>query len=278
MPRAARWLLSVAAALIVLRAAMCVAVQPSTQRDWSADQAVLPLADIRGDLATIRNIRNFTYRTTDDYTPAYYDKTFDLSKLESAWFVVEPFGKGGAAHTFVSFGFGGNDYVAISVEIRKEKRESFSVLKGLMRQYEVMYVIGDERDLVKLRTNYRNDTVYLYPVRTTREKMRRMFVSMLDRANKLAREPEFYNTATNNCTTNLVAHVNHITPKKIPFSMATLLPASSDRLAYDLGLIDTELPFEDARRRFQINELARRYADDPQFSVRIREKTQSGVR
>ncbi len=272
MSRAARWLLSIVAALALLRAALCVVVRPSTQRDWSRDQQVLPVAQLDGNLATIRNIRNFTYRTTDDYTPGYYDKTFDLNKLESAWFVVEPFGKGGAAHTFVSFGFGGNDFVAISVEIRKEKGESFSVLKGLMRQYEVMYVIGDERDLVKLRTNYRNDTVHLYPIRTTREKMRAMFVSMLDRTNKLAREPEFYNTLTNTCTTNLVAHVNLITPKKVPFSFATLLPANSDRLAYDLGMLDTNLPFEEARRRFQINELARRYGNDAEFSVRIREK------
>jgi hypothetical protein len=272
MSRAARWLLSVAAALVLLRAAMCVVVQPSTERNWSRDQEVLPVAQLNGNLATIRNIRNFTYRTTDDYTPAYYDKTFDLNELESAWFVVEPFGKGGAAHTFVSFGFGGNDFVAISVEIRKEIGESFSVFKGLMRQYEVMYVVGDERDLVKLRTNYRNDTVYLYPIRTTRQKMRAMFVSMLERANKLAREPEFYNTLTNTCTTNLVSHVNLITPRKVPFSFATLLPANSDRLAYDLGMLDTNLPFEEARRQFQINDLARRYADDPQFSVRIREK------
>jgi hypothetical protein len=272
MARAARWLLSIVAALVLLRAAMCVVVQPSTQRDWSRDQQVLPVAQLDGNLATVRNIRNFAYRTTDDYTPGYYDKTFDLNKLESAWFVVEPFGKGGAAHTFVSFGFGGNDFVPISVEIRKEKGESFSVVKGLMRQYEVMYVIGDERDLVKLRTNYRNDTVYLYPIRTTREKMRAMFVSMLERANKLAREPEFYNTLTNTCTTNLVAHVNLITPRKVPFSFATLLPANSDRLAYDLGMLNTNLPFEEARRRFRINELARKYADDPEFSVRIREK------
>jgi hypothetical protein len=272
MRRFVRGLLTLVAALALLRAAMCVVVRPSTQREWSPDQQVLPAAEIHGNLATIRNIRNFTYRTAHDYTPGYYDKTFDLNRLESVWFVVEPFGKGGAAHTFVSFGFGGNDFVAISVEIRKEVGESFSVLKGLMRQYEVMYVIGDERDLVKLRTNYRNDTVYLYPVRTTREKMRRMFVSMLDRANKLAREPEFYNTLTNTCTTNLVAHVNYITPRKVPFSFATLLPANADRLAYDLGMIDTNLSFEAARRRFRINELARRYANDPAFSVRIREK------
>lgn len=117
--------LAVVAAAVVLRAAMCVAVQPSVQRDWNADQARLPVAQFDGDLVTVRNIRNFTYRSDSDFTPAWYDKTFDLRKLESAWFVVEPFGKGGAAHTFVSFGFGGNDFVAVSVEIRKEKGESF---------------------------------------------------------------------------------------------------------------------------------------------------------
>ncbi len=262
--------LAVIAAAVVLRAAMCVVVQPSVHRDWTVDQSRLPAAEFDGDRVTIRNIRNFTYRTEDDYSPAWYDRTFDLNDLESAWFVVEPFGKGGAAHTFVSFGFGGNDFVAISVEIRKEKGESFSPLRGLMRQYEVMYVIGDERDLIRLRTNYRRDTVYLYPVETTREKMRKMFVAMLERSNKLAKEPEFYNTAINTCTTNLVRHVNEITPDRVPFSFATLLPANSDRLAFDLGLIRTRLPFEKARRAFQINALAAKHADDPQFSLRIR--------
>jgi hypothetical protein len=245
--------LAVIAAAVVVRAAMCVVVQPSTQRDWTIDQSRLPVAQFAGDLVTIRNIRNFTYRSESDYSPGWYDKTFDLRKLESAWFVVEPFGKGGAAHTFVSFGFGGNDFVAISVEIRKEKGESFSPLKGLMRQYELMYVVGDERDLIKLR-----------------EKMRKMFTAMLERSNELARKPEFYNTAINTCTTNLVRHVNQITEDRVPFSIATLLPANSDRLAYDLGLIRTKLPFDEARRAFHINALAAKYANDPQFSLRIR--------
>lgn len=251
-------------------AAAVVFIRPSTNRDWSADQRVLPVAELNGPLVTVRNIRNFDYQSVDRYTPAYYDKTFDLRRLDSVWFFVEPFGKGGAAHTFVGFGFGGRDYVAISVEIRKERGESFSVLKGLLRQYELMYVVGDERDLVKLRTNYRNDPVHLYRIRTTPERMRTMFVSMLRRANHLAEHPEFYNTLTNTCTTNLVRHVNEIAPRRVPFSPAVLFPAHSDKLAYDLGLLDTTLPFEEARRRALINPLARRYADDPEFSRRIR--------
>ncbi len=245
-------------------------VRPSNERKWSVDQAVLPVAEIEPPFVTIRNIRNFTYETTDRYTPAYYDKTFDLRKLDSAWFFVEPFGKGGAAHTFVSFGFEDHDFVAISVEIRKEQGESFSAIKGLLRQYEIMYVIGDERDLVKLRTNYRKDSVHLYRIHTTRDRIQQAFLSMLRRANDLREHPEFYNTATNTCTTNLVRHVNEITPKRIPFSPAVLLPANSDRLAYDLGLIDKSLPFDETRSRALINPLAERFAEDAEFSRRIR--------
>ena len=265
-----RWIVGIVAGLAAVRAAMVAIVRPSNTRDWTGDQTTLPSATFDGSLVTIRNIRNFQYESVDRYTPAWYDKTFDLNKLESAWFVVEPFGGPLMAHTFVSFGFGGNDFVAISVEIRKEKGEAFSPVKGLLRQYEVMYVVGDERDLIKLRVNYRKDQVYVYPMRTTRERMRAMFVSMLKRANDLAQHPEFYNTLTNTCTTNLVRHVNEITPKRIPFSPAVLLPAHSDRLAYDLGLIDRTLPFAETRRRALINAAAEEYADDPDFSRRIR--------
>lgn len=262
-------ILLIAAAVIVIIVALLAMRRPSNDRDWSVDQAVLPYSEQNGSLVTIHNIRNFQYRSTSDYTPAYYDKTFDLRKLESAWFIVEPFGAVGAAHTFVSFGFGDGDFVAISVEIRKEKGESFSPLRGLLRDYEIMYVIGDERDLVKLRTNYRRDSVFLYPIRTTPERREAMFRSMLSRANELRARPEFYNTLTNTCTTNLVKHVNTIAPDRIPFSPAVLLPANSDRLAFDLGLIETNLPFAETRSAAQINDLAARYADDPAFSVKI---------
>lgn len=262
--------LSILSVVITIVALAMIIVRPSNERDWALDQKVLSIADIRPPLVHVRNIRNFRYEAVDRYIPAYYDKTFDLRELDSAWFLVEPFGKGGAAHTFVSFGFADRDYLSISVEIRKEKGESFSAWKGLLSQYELMYVIGDERDLVKLRTNYRKDPVHLYRIDASRERIETMFLAMLARANRLAQKPEHYNTLTNTCTTNLVRHVNEVTPKKIPFSPAVLLPANSDRLAYDLKLIDTSLPFELVRSRANINALAARYADDPQFSRRIR--------
>ena len=230
-----------------------VFIRPSNQRDWSPDQSRLPFAETHGPLVTIHDVRNFRYGGSDRFTPAWYDKTYDLRQLDSVWFVVEPFGSlEGLAHTFVSFGFAGGDYVAVSVEIRKEKGESYSPLKGLLRQYEVMYVVGDERDLIALRANHRHDRVYLYRVRTTPERMRRMFVEMLERANALREKPEFYNTLTNTCTTNLVHHVNAIVPGRVPLHPAVFLPGYSDKLAYKLGLIDNvrkyPLPIVDENR------------------------------
>ncbi len=259
--------------LVLAYFALLARTDPSLGREWSRDQAVLAHADIVGDIATIKNIRNITYRSTTDYDIHYYDKTFDLGDLESVWYIVEPFsGHGvGAAHTFVSFGFAGGDYVAISPEIRKEVGESFSPLKGILRQYELVYVVADERDVILLRSNHRNDDVFLYPVLTSTENMQKLFVSMLTRANKLASEPEFYNTITNSCTSNLVAHVNDIVPGRIPLSYKILMPAYSDELARDIGLLDDTHTIDELRAEYLINEKALRFAGDPLFSQRIRE-------
>lgn len=245
---------------------------PSNDRDWTVDQAILPSANIEGNMVTIHNIRNFTYASTTSYTPDYYDKVFDLDKIKNVYYIVEPFsGYKGAAHTFLSFEFAGDEFVAISVEIRKEKGETFSALKGLFRQYELMYVIADERDVVKLRSNYRKDQVYVYPIQTTKEKRQALFLDMVTRANTLQENPEFYNTLTSTCTTNIASHVNKITPKKVPFSFKLLFPENSDMLAYELGLIDNSISFEEARAKYLINDRALKYADAPDFSVKIRQ-------
>jgi hypothetical protein len=193
--------------------------------------------------------------------------------VERAWFLVEPFSRDwrGPAHTLVSFQFADGRYLAVSAEIRKEKGEEFSPWKGLLRQFEMIYVVADERDVVRLRTNYRKDPVYLYPGRADRQKVRALLVDMLTRTNELAARPEFYNTLTNTCTTSIVGHVNTISPKKVPFSLKVLFPGYSDRLAYDLGLIDTDLTFEQARERFHVNARALRSGDSPDFSRRIRD-------
>jgi hypothetical protein len=263
---------SVILVLFVLYIAWLTFTRPSNERDWEANLAVLPYAEFEDDLVHVYNIRNTSYTTPDVYTPGYYDRTFNLSQLESVWFIVEPFSDwGGAAHTFVSFGFEGDRYLSISVETRKEKGETYHFVKGLFRQYELIYVVADERDVIKLRSNYRRDDVYVYPIKTTRAKIRGLFVAMLSRANRLRERPEHYNTLTSNCTSNIVKHVNTLSQRRIPFSLKVLFPGYSDRYAYDLGLLDTDLSFEVARERFKINERAETYADSPDFSTRIRE-------
>ncbi len=266
-----RSLLVLAIAAIASYLLLMLFVHPSNNRDWSPDQQRLASAEFSGDIVRVKNVRNTFYRSTTDFDVHWEDRSYDLRRLESVWFVVEPFASWrGPAHTFLSFGFGNGEYVAISVEIRKEQGESFSPLHGLLRQYELTYIVGDERDLIGLRANHRHDDVHLYPMRATPDATRTLFVSMLERANALVAKPEFYNTLSNTCTTNIVDHVNPIAPHPIPFSYKTLLPAYSDDLAFDLGLIDTDLPREQFRAAFRINDLAREHADRVDFSEKIR--------
>lgn len=248
--------------------------KPSLDRNWTKDQKVLAKASFNENLISISNIRNITYKTTSDYEVKYYDKTFDLDKIKRVWFMVEPFsGHGfGAAHTLLSFEFENDEFVSISVEIRKEEGESFSAIKGLLRQFELVYVIADEKDVIKLRSNYRKDKVFLYPMKATKEGSKELFISMLNRANKLTNEPEFYNAIFSTCTTNIVDHVNLLSEGKIPFSFKTLMPAYADEYALKLGLIDDEeTDIEKLRAKYLINEKAEKYAYDVNFSRRIRE-------
>jgi hypothetical protein len=263
------WIGAVAAALALVH----FTAFPSNDRDWSPDQDRLPTASFQGRMALVDNVRDFTYRSTTDCDPAWFDAAYDLDRLESLWFMVEPFGRMGAAHTLLSFGFSDGSYLCLSVEIRKERGESYSALLGLLRKYELMYVVGTERDLIGLRAVHRKHAVYLYPIKAPKEKIERLFVSMLDRANGLAGRPEFYNTLTNTCTTNLVRHLNAVAERPVsPWRLSVLLPANADKLAYERGLIATDLPFDAAKRAFNISEAARQYAESAKFSKRIREQ------
>ena len=274
MPRLPRlrWIVAAVVLLPVLAYGLLVVlVQPSNDREWTPDQARLATASFVGDSVHIENVRNAVYRSVSDYDVRWERRSYDLRALETVWFVVEPFSKvRGPAHTFLSFGFGDSTFVSISVELRKEAGESFHPLPGMLRQYELQYVVGDERDLIGLRANHRHDSVFVYPVRTTPEKKRELFVAMLERANRLAEHPEFYNTLWSSCTTNIVSHINDISPKRVPFSFKVLLPAYSDELAYDLGLLDTELPRDAFRQPHLINARAAAFADRADFSWGIR--------
>jgi hypothetical protein len=199
------------------------AIEPRNDRQWQGDVAVLPSAQIDGNLITLRNIRNFKYQSASAYTPRWYNKTVDLRQLKALDLIAVYWMGDAIAHTMLSFNFGG-DYVAISIEIRKEKDETFSALAGFFRRYELTYIVGDERDLIGLRTTHRKppEDVYLYRVKAEPEKIRRLFLQYVAKINRLAEQPEFYNSATTNCTTNIVTHVEAIQPR-VPLSWKMLL-------------------------------------------------------
>jgi len=261
----------------VLAAAAMVAVlwwraqRPRADRDWAEDQTILPLVVIDGETVVVRNVRNFRYQSETDYTPGYYDLTFRLSELATLDYVVEPFGKlRGVAHTFLTFGLDGGRHLAISVEIRKQKGQGFSAWKSAFPTYELMYVAADERDVVALRTNYRKDRVFVYPVKADRAAVRAIFLDYARRLNQIHERPEFYNLFHNSCVTNILDAVERATGRHIPWSYQVLLPSYSDGYALGLGLLDTDLPLAAAREKFNVNERAERFADDPDFSNRIR--------
>ncbi|SFH33026.1 protein of unknown function [Nitrosospira sp. Nsp14] len=248
-------------------------IEPSNDRDWQTDVAVLPYATIEGDVVTVHNIRNFDYRSETDYTPAYYDKRFDLRQLEGADLVAVYWMGPAIAHIFVSFAFAGGDHLAISIETRKEKGEGYSTLKGFFRQYELYYVVADERDVIRLRTNYRNDPpedVYVYRLQGPLENVRRVFLQYINKINDLQSHPEFYNTLTTNCTTGIWLHTL-VNPEHLPFSWKVLASGYVPEYAYEAGRLDRGLPFSELKRRAHVNVRAKAANGATDFSHLIRE-------
>jgi hypothetical protein len=212
-----RFFLVVLLLVLAIWLAWWTSQKPSLLRDWESADSILPSVSWSGDSVTVKNVRNHQWTTDTEFTPLYYDATYDLSQIESVYYSITPFSdKDGPAHTMLSFSFSGWQHIAISAELRKERWESFDALKGIMNQFEIQYVIADESDVVKLRTHYRKNQVYMYPIKTEKEKIQALFRSMLIRADKLSREPEFYNTLWNNCTTTILMHANALREEKLP--------------------------------------------------------------
>ncbi len=245
--------------------------KPSHDRDWVPSIAKLPYATIEGDQVKIHNIRNFDYRTPADFTVRYYDKTFDLNKLETADYVLSYWdGNEAVAHTILSFGFGDDGYIAVSVETRLEKGEPQSALRGLFKQYEQIYVLGDERDLIRLRTNFRKEDVYLYPTVVNKDDVRKLFEVFLERVNKIAEQPVFYNTLFQNCLSSLAADFKRVITPRSSFDFRRLANGYSDELLFENGWIDSKLSFEDTKQLHYINQYVQADSHANGYSKKIR--------
>lgn len=271
LPRRGRTLACFLAAFCVV-AAWWIMIPASNSRNWQRDVARAPYAVIDGNLVTIHDIRNFSYRTETDFDPVYYDKTFDLTKLDSVDLISVYWMGDAIAHVMMSFGFQGRDFVCFSIETRREQGEDYSTIKGFFKQYELIYVAGDERDLIRLRTDYRNprEDVYLYRLYVSPEKKRGLFMEYVRRINKMKERPEWYNTLTTNCTTNIVSHIK-TSGGRARYNWKVLLSGYAPQYAYELGALDTRIPFGKLRQQSRINVRAHAIGDDPEFSRKIRE-------
>jgi hypothetical protein len=245
-------------------------IKPSNDRDWAPDVAHIPTAEIHGDLVTIHNVRNFDYRSETDFTERWETRTLDLGKVTGLDCFLSYWGSKVICHTILSWPFSDGQHLAVSIETRKERGEEYSAFKGFFRHYELCYVAADERDLVRLRTNYRHEQVYLYHLKTPAAHARDILVDYLAGMNALAANPEFYNALTTNCTTVIRQHALRVAEGPRPWTWKILANGYLDEAAYENGNVDTSLPFAELKAKCLIDAKAQAADQDPAFSQRIR--------
>ena len=262
------------AAFAVILAVLGVAIwwlriPPSNDRDWQPDVSRLATAAVSGNRLTVHNVRNFEYRSETDYTERWETRSYDLDSLRGLDIFLCYWGPTLIAHTIVSWDFADGGRLAASIETRKEVGESYSAVRGFFRQFEIYYVLADERDVVRLRTNHRGERLFLYRIKGTPSQARALLLEYVKEINGLAIRPRWYNALTNSCTTAIRHHARRIHAAH-PWNWRILANGLADRMSYERGSIDTSLPFEEMRRRSEVTERARAADQAPDFSRRIR--------
>ena len=245
--------------------------KPSHDRQWIPSVAKLPRITTEGDQIRVHNIRNFDYRTPEDFSVRYYDKTFDLNKLETADYVLSYWdGNEAIAHTLISFGFSDGNYLTVSVETRLEQGEPQTGLGGFYKQYELIYILGDERDLLRLRSNFRKEEVFVYPTNFTKKEVQKFFGVIIERINSIADKPEFYNTITHSCISSLTKDFSKVLKVRDPFNYKWLLNGYSAELMFEHGAINSNRSWVDTQRFHHINQYIQVDNNGDGYSRKIR--------
>ncbi len=263
----ARWALGAAAMIL---AAWWISLTPSNHRDWADDVARSLTGRVQGSVVTLRNVRNFDWRGETDYTVRWQDASYDLDTLQSVDMALSYWMGPAIAHTLVSFGFSDGRHLVFSVEIRKERHESFSTVGGFFKQFERSIVAAEERDILYVRAGPREERLFLYPVRMPQAAMRRLFLAYVDSANRLADAPQFYNTVTANCTTLVYDMVRPIVPG-LPMDIRLILSGYLPEYLYRHHGLDTSQPLSILRAQADITQRAARAGPVEDFSRRIRQ-------
>ncbi len=252
-------------------------ITPSEDGDWPPEVRRLARASIDGDRVTIQNVRNFDWLDTDRFVERWEERSYSLASLNRLDLITSYWAGPHIAHVMLSFGFDTGEQLVASIEVRRRRDQEYSTLKGFFRNYELIYILGDERDLIRLRTTFRKERVHLYRLRTPAAVVRRVFLEYLRAINALAAKPRFYNTLTTNCTTQ-IRMAGLAVGLAIPWDWRLALTGHTPEYLYARGSPDTRLPFEELRRRAQINEAADRVGDSPLFSRAIREPVPDPLR
>ena len=262
--------LAVWVAGVVLLGLWWSTIRPSNQRDWVPEVDRLATAEVQGNTLIVHNVRNFDYRTETDFTPRWETRTYDLNGIRGVDLFLCHWGAPMIAHTIMSWEFADGQHLAISIETRRERGEEYSALRGFFRQYELYYVVADERDVIRLRTNYRGEDVYLYRLQVDPAVARALLLDYVETLNHLAEQPEFYNALGDNCTPGIRVHARSIGAAQA-FDYRILANGSIDEMLYERGRIDNSRLFADVRAASAISARARAAGNDPDFSRRIRE-------
>ncbi|WP_440224991.1 Lnb N-terminal periplasmic domain-containing protein [Dokdonella sp. MW10] len=247
-----------------------VSLAPAGTRAWADDVAHLATGTVDGDIVTLHAVRDFDWRTKDDYTPRWEPRRYDLAHLASTDVILSYWAGEWIAHTLVSFGFDDGSHVVFSVEIRREAHERFSEIGGFFKQFELSVIAADERDIVRVRTNVRGEDDYLYRLQLDPDARRALFLAYVDEANRLARDPRWYHTVTANCTTLVYHMARQILGGGLPMDYRVLLSGYLDRYLYDIGGLDRNLPFDTLRTQARITDRARAADRSATFSADIR--------
>jgi hypothetical protein len=257
----------------VLVALWWFSLKPSNQRDWERDNAETAYADINGDQVTVHNVRNCDYRTETDYTCKWETRSYNLANLTGADIFITWWGSPWIAHPIVSFDFGDQGHVPMSIETRDEVGQSYSAIRGFFRQYALTYIASDERDVIRLRTNFRKDEeVYIFRTTISPAMARKLFLDYMQRANELHANPEWYNAITNNCTTNIAMSAGEAQHEHPRYDWRILLNGKGDEMMYEHHrLVTGGLSLPALKAQAHINPAARAAGDSSDFSRLIRE-------
>ncbi len=249
-----------------------LSLKPSDEGNWRADVAKKAWAETTGDRITIHNVRNCDYSSETEFTNCWSDRTYNLSDLRAVDFFFVNWGVRWIGHPILSFDFGNNQHLAFSIEARYKEGQTYSAILGFFRQYTLIFIAADERDVIRLRTNYRKDEeVYMYRTNASPEIARRLFFTYVDYLNRLRDHPEWYNAVTKNCTTALDSQLSADLPTQNPWTFRLLLNGTLDELLYERRrLVTGGLPFPELKQRQHINPFAHTVNQSPDFSALIR--------